>query len=102
MLHNIDNYSVENSVSIPLVWSNGDYDSGDKITAIILMLNTLWRLWQWPLCSYNSNHCYNGDCVRHFKYGSISDGCGDADDNRRYGDMMMINYRTVGSKWHCA
>lgn len=41
MLHNTDNDSVENNASIPSVCSHGDYGSGDKITAIIPMFNTL-------------------------------------------------------------
>jgi hypothetical protein len=41
MLHNLDNDSVESNVSVPSAWSNDDYSSGDKVTAIIPMLNPL-------------------------------------------------------------
>jgi hypothetical protein len=43
MLHNLDNDSVDSNVSIPSVWSDGDYGSCDKVTAIIPMLKTLRR-----------------------------------------------------------
>jgi len=43
MLYSLDNDWVESNVSIPSVWSDGDYGSGDKVTAIIPMLNQLWR-----------------------------------------------------------